>query len=96
MAQKTDKKRLKKWQETLISQGLLVETDSELVYDENRWLKEAFKNFEKKKFGQRKVESVELSPGFSDSNWYKYYLAVKWYKKRFFHFCSRYQLDIPR
>ena len=95
VAKGTDKARVKKWQETLVSQGLLIEADSELVYDENRWLKEAFKNFEEKKFGQRKVENVELTPGFSDSNWYKYYLAVKWYKKRFFHFCSQYQLDIP-
>lgn len=96
VANKTNKEREKNWQKTLVSQGLFKKTDSELTYDEDRWLKDAFENFEKKKFHQRKVEGVELTPTFSDSNWYKYYLAVKWYKERFFYYCSQSNLDIHR
>ena len=65
-------------------------------YDENRWLKEAFANFDDEKFHQRTVKDVELAPGFPNSNWYKYYLAVEWYKDEFFENCSRLGLDIPR
>ena len=65
-------------------------------YDENRWLKEAFANFDAERFHQRTVKDVELASDFSNSNWYKYYLAVGWYKDEFFDNCSELGLNIQR
>jgi hypothetical protein len=39
----------------VIARGFLSKEDPCLVYDANRWLKEAFLDFDKKKFDQRKV-----------------------------------------
>lgn len=75
---------------------LFKKDDPRLKYDKNGWLKAAFSNFDKKKFNQRKVEGAQLATKFSDSNWYKYFLAVKWYKNKFYEYCSRSMLNIPR
>lgn len=96
LAEKTDNGRNRNWRKILISKGFLNKGDHELDYDEYRWLKDAFSNFEEKKYNERKVEGAELDPNFSDSNWYKYYLAVKWYKEQYFMYCSKFELDIPR
>ncbi len=37
-----------------------------------------------------------LADNFAASNWYQYYLAVKWYKERFFTICKEQGLAIPR
>jgi len=42
------------------------------------------------------VNDVELAPDFPNTNWYKYYLAVEWYKDEFFDNCSKLGLDLPR
>ena len=97
VAKMTDRNREKNWRNILIKQGLFNVDDSYLItYDDNRWLQEAFTNFEPRKFHERNLEEVELADGFSNSHWYQFYLATKWYKNRFFEYCSKYQLDIPR
>ncbi|MDI6775860.1 MAG: hypothetical protein QMD03_01235 [Syntrophales bacterium] len=96
LTEKTDWERVENWQKTIIAQGLFERKDPACTYDENEWLREAFANFEKEKFNQRKVEGVILAANFSDTNWYKYYLAVKWYKEQFFSYCSQAGLEIPR
>ena len=94
--------RIKSWKNLMVKYRLFEETElSEKAgaahdYDEDRWLKEAFANFDDEKFHQRTVKDVELAPDFPDSNWYKYYLAVEWYKDEFFDNCSKLGLDIPR
>jgi len=99
---KHTRNRIKSWKDLMVEYGLFEETElSEKTgaahdYDETRWLKEAFANFDDKKFDQRTVKDVELAPGFSNSNWYKYYLAVEWYKDEFFDNCTKLGLDIPR
>jgi hypothetical protein len=75
---------------------LFKKTNATYDYDETRWLKEAFLNFDDKKFHQRTVKDVELNNDFRNSNWYKYYLAVEWYKDEFFDNCSKLGLDIQR
>ena len=80
----------------LFEKGVLFKNDATYDYDENRWLSDAFVNFDKKKFHERRVEDVELGKDFTNSNWYKYYLAVEWYKDEFFDNCSKLGLDIPR
>lgn len=99
---KHTRNRIKNWKNLMVKHKLFEEIElSEKAgaahdYDENRWLKEAFANFDDEKFHQRTVKDVELAPDFPNSNWYKYYLAVEWYKDKFFHNCSKLGLDIPR
>ena len=76
--------------------GLFEEGDSALSYDKDLWLKEAFRNYEKEEFNKRKVVGALLADNFATSNWYKYYLAVMWYKQRFFAICNQEELAIPR
>jgi len=99
---KHTRNRIKSWKDLMVKYRLFEETElyekagAEHDYDENRWLRDAFANFDDKKFDQRTVKDVELAPGFSNSNWYKYYLAVEWYKDEFFDNCTKLGLDIPR
>ena len=91
-----DNEREKNWKRLLIEQGLFNkdELDS-IIYDDNKWLKEAFSNFDRKVFDNRTVEGVQLADNFLNSNWYRFYLSVKWYKEKFFKYCTKYQLNIP-
>jgi hypothetical protein len=72
-----------------------------LKYDDTLWLREAFANYitdnhlfseksflKTKKLGRRIVNGAILRESFAESNWYKYYLGVRWYKKLFHKFCS--------
>jgi hypothetical protein len=96
LTEKTHRERQKNWRNILLQEGLFDENDSALTYDEDRWLRDAFENFEDEKFNQRKVEKARLASNFPYTNWYKYYMAVKWYKERFFEYCSQHGLAIPR
>lgn len=92
----TDKIREENWITFSIEHGLFNKDDLDLIiYEENTWLKEAFVNFNPQVFDRRKVEGVQLADNFMNSHWYHFYLAVKWYKKKFFQYCSKYQLSIP-
>ncbi|MBW1783097.1 MAG: hypothetical protein JRL30_20430 [Deltaproteobacteria bacterium] len=94
--------RIKNWKNLMVTQGFFEEkelfekTDDSRDYHEDRWLKEAFVNFDRKRFHQRTVKDVELADHFLDSNWYKYYLAVAWYKEELFDNCRKFGLDVPR
>ncbi len=91
-----DAKREENWQRLIIEQGLFDENELNLlIYDENRWLQEAFINFDHAVFDSRLVEEVHLADNFANSHWYRFYLAVKWYKKKFFEYCAKYQFFIP-
>ena len=93
----TDKAREAKWKSFLIEQGLFQKIELNLItYDSNKWLKEAFSNFDPRFFADWKVEGVQLVNNFINSSWYHFYLASKWYKKKFFQYCSEYQLVIPK
>ncbi len=80
----------------MVKAGLFEEGDSALSYDKDLWLKEAFKNYEKKEFSKRKVVGAHLAYNFATSNWYQYYLTVMWYKERFFDICKEQGVAIPR
>lgn len=87
--------RERNWQRLLVEQGFIQAEDEQLIYDPNRWLQAAFLDFEPGRYDNRRVEGARLSPYFAQSEWYQYYRAVKWYKRRFYHYCSKYQLAIP-
>jgi len=95
-SQNTDKGRIKRWIETLLNAGLFQKGDSALSCDKDLWLKEAFTNYEKDEFNKRKVVRALLADNLATSNWYQYYLAVMWYKQRFFSVCKEQGLAIPR
>jgi hypothetical protein len=94
--------RIKNWKNLMVDNELFEKKElfekniDTYSYDENKWLKEAFANFDDERYHQRTVTDVELAPGFPNSNWYKYYLAVGWYKDEFFNNCSELGLDIQR
>lgn len=91
-----DKARIKNWQTLIVEQGLLNEDDQDLLtYEDDRWLKEAFANYDPKVFDNRVVEDVRLADNFASSNWCGFYAAAKWYKQKFFDICAKYQLNIP-
>lgn len=95
LARKMDQGRIKNWRKVLVELGLLKANDLEaLEYDPFRWLKQAFDGFDQKAFDQRKVTGAKLKPDFAQSNWYRYYRAVKWYKERLFHHCEKQGLQI--
>lgn len=89
-----DKKREVNWIKFLIEQGLfsINELDT-MIYDENRWLRKAFINFDPLLFYNCKIDGVQLADDFSDSSWYCFYLAVKWYKEKFYKYCNRFGLN---
>ena len=96
-AKKMDGGRIRNWQKVLVEQGLLDPDDRDaLEYDAARWLDDAFSNFDCGTFDQRKVDGARLAPSFPQSSWYRYYLAVKWYKERLFHHCEKQGLQICR
>ena len=91
-----DKRRERNWKELLIQQRLLGKDDLNMMtYEDTKWTKEAFSNFDDYVFDNRTVEGVQLADNFLSSNWYQFYRAVKWYKKQFFAYCNKYQLNIP-
>lgn len=92
----TDRIRELNWIKTLTEQGLFAEDDLEFViYQDNKWLKEAFANYDPQLFNRREIEGIELADDFLSSRWYQFYLAVKWYKQRFFESCQQHGLYIP-
>lgn len=92
---KPTKQRIRNWQTTLVNLGLFENEDDAVEYDEHAWLIDAFSNFDEKRFASRKVDHVQLAATFPDSSWYQYYRGVKWYKERFYHYCSQCDLLIP-
>jgi hypothetical protein len=92
------KSKEKQWQKVVLEiLKLFDKTDKEtfVKYDENRWLSDAFANYKKRKFNHRTVSGAVLKDGFKNSNWYRYYRAVQWYKPRFYKYCKEYGLNIP-
>ncbi|MBN2461360.1 MAG: hypothetical protein JXB60_07105 [Candidatus Cloacimonetes bacterium] len=87
-------KRNKDWQKILVKLGLLPVDHPAITYNEFRWTQEAFADFSIKKYKQRMVEQARLHDNFCTSNWYRFYKAVKWYKERFFKYCSQEGIEI--
>lgn len=84
----SNRNKIKKWMKFIVEKELFDKKDSNLSYDEYKWLKEAFKDFKKVKYNRRVVENVILKDNFEDSSWYAFYKAVKWYKNEFFKVCD--------
>lgn len=90
------KNRIRRLRNLLVEYKLFAKSDkSVLNYDGGQWLKEAFRNFDKKTFSRRKVEPAVLHDDFIRSDWYAYYRGVKWYKQRFHHYCKQNGINIP-
>jgi hypothetical protein len=92
----TNEQRIEAWKELIVKAGYYNEGEEDLEYREDRWLKRAFSDYDKKRFNGRKVEDAVLAPNFIESEWYRFYEGVHWYKDRFFKYCQAEGLDIPR
>ncbi|HHV64630.1 MAG TPA: hypothetical protein GXX46_06115 [Peptococcaceae bacterium] len=96
LLENTDRIRELNWISTLITLGLFAKNDFEyVIYEDNKWLKEAFKNYNPQVYNCREVAWAELGADFPQTNWFKFYLAVKWYKQLFFNYCQKYGLVLP-
>jgi hypothetical protein len=91
-----NRKKIKSWRMFMVEHGFFNEGDPELKYDPHLWPREAFTNFTKRRFKKREVEGVVLNTNFPNSNWYRYYMAVQWYKGEFFKSCKSQGIDVPR
>lgn len=91
-----DNKRVQIWEKGLVGLGLFERTDPQMHYSEELWLRKAFKNYSRSLFSHRKVVGAIPCDHFADCEWYRFYRASKWYKDKFFSYCSLEGLDIPR
>jgi len=89
------KKKIKIWQRFMFNKELFKKSQDNVTYDDQKWLKEAFEDYSKKKFYARKVLDVRLKKNYKETSWYKYIKAVKWYKKLLFPTLIKHGLDIP-
>jgi len=88
--------RIRNWKKVMTGNGLFGEDDDDILkYDVELWSRQAFKNYKKKAFDQRKVESAQIDANFGNTDIYQYYRGVKWYKQRFHYYCKQNGLDIP-
>jgi hypothetical protein len=86
-----------KWKDKIIDLGLYAEDDRKLFveYDKDKWLRDAFSDYEENKFDHRSVDGVYLNDNFANSNWYNFYNAVYWYKKKYYEYCRENDFEIP-
>ena len=95
-ARKVEEERIADWKDFTLTKGLLSSSDQNIIeYDHNIWLKEAFKDFINCDFERRIVNDVHLADDFLQSNWYKYYQGIQWYKQLFFKAAEKNGLSIP-
>ena len=92
------KSKEKVWIDKIIELKLydISETVKYIKYNKHKWLKEAFLNYNKRKFNHRYVSDAVLNETiFKKSDWYNFYNAVYWYKPKFYAYCRDNGLDIP-
>jgi hypothetical protein len=95
-ARKVEGERIDDWKTFMIAGGLLSSSDKNIIeYDHQLWLKKAFKDFISCDFERRIVNDVYLADDFLQSNWYKYYQGIQWYKELFFKAAEANDLSIP-
>lgn len=92
-----DQARIKNWQQLMVRLGLFAKNDKDLwTYKDDTWLKQAFVNYDARRFHNRRVEGALCAGNFEETSWYHFILAVKWYKKKFQHYCYEHQLFFPK
>ncbi len=90
------RERIEDWKEFLVNENLLAKDDKNIIeYDEDLWLKNAFKDFISGDYRNRVIYDAYLVDNFLETDWYNYYKGIHWYKELFFRFVQRYDLNIP-
>ncbi len=90
------RERIEALRDLMLTENLLDKSDYMITdYDEELWLKEAFEDFDYR-YHSRSIDNVILGDEFMESNWYKYYQNVKWYKEQFFTSADEHGLIIAR
>ena len=69
------------WEDFLVEHKLLDETDTALHYEAHDWIRQAFKDYKRKKYSRPIVWNAQPIDDFSQSDWYKYYQAARDYKE---------------
>jgi hypothetical protein len=95
-ARKVEEERIDDWKDFLITNELLSSAEHNIIeYDDELWMKKAFKEFISCDFEQRIVNDVYLAEDFLQSSWYKYYQGIQWYKEFYFKLAEQNGLSIP-
>lgn len=71
------------WEEFLVRHDLLEDTDTALHYDAHDWIREAFKDYKRKKYSRPVVWHAQATDDFAHSDWYNYYQAARNYKEHY-------------
>ena len=88
-------RRIRQWK-TFLTKWLFFKDQDKINYDKNQWLAQAFKNYSTVSHDRRRLENAVLDDHFTESNWYRFYRAVKWYKIKFYQGCKANGLHIPQ
>ena len=101
-AEINQRQRVRRWQSKLKTLGLDPRTDDAMLnYDPTLWLtgkmdaSPPFTNYNKKDFSKREVNGADAGKDFPASHWYRFYKAVKWYKKEFHEQSKAFGLEFP-
>lgn len=80
------------WRSFLLEKKLLPPSHPSLNYNPHEWLKEAFKNYNKKTFSLRVVNNAEAADDFLHSDWYAFYLASQEYREHYKRLVTRFNI----
>jgi hypothetical protein len=101
-AEISQRERVRRWRYKLKELGLDPHSDDSILnYDPTIWLSGVmdqlppFTNYDKKTFSKREVRDADAGSGFPASHWYRFYKAVKWYKKEFHEQSKAAGLEFP-
>ena len=83
---------IRTWKLFLLDHNLLDRDDPGLNYDPHQWIRDAFADYGKRKYAQRRVLNAKPVPEFARSDWYAFYSAAREYKEQYDLLVIRYDL----
>ena len=89
-------KKIALWKEYLIKNNYCNEDSQELEYDGHYWIKDTFRDFNKKKYQSRIVNDAKLTDNYKEKSWYKFVEGVKSYKIELVEVLKDNGLELPR
>ncbi|MDZ7795838.1 MAG: DUF6765 family protein [Candidatus Marinimicrobia bacterium] len=73
---------VEEWKRFIEEHHLMEAEDPSMHYDPHTWLREAFQDYNKKKYSRRVITNAAAIPDFIHSDWYAFYRAAGEYRDR--------------